>query len=175
IFAMNPDGSERQRLADFPGNEFTIDVSPDRTRILFGSEMDQPFSADILVMDVDGSNLRNLTAGGAGGQQAQGRWSPDGARIVYRSNQDGNFEIYVMDAEATNKRRLTNHPAVDQMPAWSPDGRQIVFQSHRNSMIGLYIMNADGTGLELVGEDIDLPDWSPARDKILGAAIVPGS
>ena len=47
-------------------------------------------------------------------------WSPDGWQIAFYSDRDGNSEIYVMDIDGTNQRRLTNNTAEDRSPAWSP-------------------------------------------------------
>ena len=47
-------------------------------------------------------------------------WSPDGRQIAFATNRDGNYEIYVMDADGTHLVRLTNHPARDDSPAWRP-------------------------------------------------------
>ena len=59
-------------------------------------------------------------------------WSPDGRYIAFESKRDGNWEIYVMDSDGSNPRRLTDHPAEDKYPSWSPDGRYIAFQSNRD-------------------------------------------
>src|SRR5207302_2193555 len=53
-------------------------------------------------------------------------------KIAFVSDRDGNFEIYVMDADGSNQTRLTNNPAHDGEPAWSPDGAKIVFVSQRD-------------------------------------------
>ena len=50
-------------------------------------------------------------------------------QIAFSSVRDGNWEIYVMDADGQNQRRLTNHPAIDFQPSWSPDGQKIAFTS----------------------------------------------
>lgn len=71
------------------------------------------------------------------------------AKIVFRSNRDGNSEIYVMNDDGSNIRRLTNNPLSDGRPRWSPDGKQIVFDRRVNlqdtQRWHLFIMDADGT------------------------------
>jgi len=67
------------------------------------------------------------------------RWSPDGARIAFKSNRGGHaYDIYVMDADGRNAVRLTDHPANDHDPAWMPDGQSLIFNSERDSRGDLY-------------------------------------
>jgi len=75
------------------------------------------------------------------------RYSPDGSKIVFQSNRDGQREIYVMNSDGTGQTRLTNNPAWDTAPAWSPDGTKILFTSLRDGPMSpaLYLMNADGS------------------------------
>ena len=47
-------------------------------------------------------------------------WSPDGSKIAFESDRDGNYEIYVMNADGTAQHNLTNDGAYDRDPAWSP-------------------------------------------------------
>lgn len=47
-------------------------------------------------------------------------WSPDGSQITFQSDRDGNYEIYVMNTDGTDQRRLTNNDAKDSEPAWRP-------------------------------------------------------
>ena len=61
-------------------------------------------------------------------------WSPDGNRIAFDSNRDGDHEIYVMNVDGTNQVRLTDNPANDLVPTWSEDGRSIYFQSDRGEI-----------------------------------------
>lgn len=72
--------------------------------------------------------------------------SPDGKRIVFTSNRDGNTNIYTMNIDGSNVVRLTNVQAEEQAPAWSPDGTKILFGSNRDGNTELYVMNADGSG-----------------------------
>ena len=92
------------------------------------------------------------------------------SRIVFASLRDGNFEIYVMDADGGNQDNLTNHPAYDRLPDWSPDGTKIAFASRRNGDVyQIYVMDADGKNpIRLTDgprrkED---PDWSPDGQQI---------
>ena len=68
----------------------------------------------------------NLTSNAANDGWA--RWAPDGWHIVFQSNRDGNFELYVMNADGTGVTRLTNYSGVDQFPDWSPNGQEIAFR-----------------------------------------------
>jgi len=123
-------------------------------------------------MNADGTDPRNLTnhprfdSGPA--------WSPDGTRIAFNSDRDGNPEIYVMNADGTDPRNLTNDPDFDVLPAWSPDGSRIAFTSDRDEGDDevcvmcddeVYVMNADGTDPRNLtnnpAEDTQ-PVWSPA-------------
>jgi len=76
-------------------------------------------------MDADGSNVQRLTK--SPGMDIRPAWSPDGKRIVFTSNRDGNYEIYMMSADGSSVRRVTNHPEKDDYATWHPDGKRILF------------------------------------------------
>jgi Tol biopolymer transport system component len=101
----------------------------------------------------DGREQRQLTT--APTWDADPAFSPDGSRIAFTGERDGNREIYVMDADGANQRRLTftagtvRDPmveSVDENPSWSPDGERIGFDSTRDGNLEVYVMNADGSG-----------------------------
>ena len=100
---------------------------------------------DHYVVKADGSGLRNLTPKPVGAY-ADPAWSPDGRKLAFVSDRDGNSEIYVMNANGSGQRNMTRNPAFDGDPAWSPDGRSIAFRSTRDGNTEVYIMNADGSG-----------------------------
>ncbi|MDD5397783.1 MAG: hypothetical protein PHU70_01765 [Dehalococcoidia bacterium] len=93
-------------------------------------------------------------------------WSPDGNRIAFQSNENGNFEVYVMYPDGSGRTRLTSGLTDNKYPAWSPDGSKIVFYSKRdciNDNGEIYIMNADGSNQTRITRsecsDTGLADW----------------
>lgn len=95
-------------------------------------------------MDIDGKNVKRLTFNPADDRYPA--WSPDGSKIAFTSNRDGNQEIYVMDIDGKNKRNLTNTPSEDEHPTWAPDAAMIAFQSDRGGTTEIWRMNGvDGT------------------------------
>ncbi len=88
-------------------------------------------------------------------------------RIVFHSNRDGNFNIYVMDSDGGHQTRLTTNTADDTQPRWSPDGNQIAFHSYRANF-QIYRVNADGSGETLLANSgLDwYARWSPDGNRI---------
>ena len=82
-------------------------------------------------------------------------YSPDGLKIAFISTHDGDPEIFVMNANGTGLRKLTDNTAVDAAPSWSPDGGKIVFTSDRSGSFELYSMNADGSQQQMIPTDVE--------------------
>jgi TolB protein len=100
---------------------------------------------DIWKLRPDGTEAQNLT-GGAAGNNGFPYFSPDAKRIVFRSGRDGNHEIYLMNADGTGVRRLTDNAATDTMPSFSPDGKEIAFVSNRGGDYEIYTLKIDADG-----------------------------
>jgi Tol biopolymer transport system component len=164
IQLIRPDGTARVDVGVF-GEGSTW--SPDSSRIAFDSHPGDGNWA-VWTMRPDGSDRRQLThpvlrlPAGAHGD-AIGAWSPDGRRLVYSSEAGGDYELFVMNADGSAKRRLTHWRGGDDAVAWLPDGR-IVFAHFRGSepLPRWYLIRADGSRLRalphLYGAGFPL-DW----------------
>ena len=170
LFTANEDGSDVRRLAGAPGYDAEATISPDGSRIVFTSVRDGDL--DIYIMDADGGNLQRLTD--EPGYDGGAFFSADGSRIVYRAHHPSTaaeladyrallaaglvrpttLDIFVMNADGSNKRRITSNNAANFAPFFHPNGHQIIFSSNLHDPDGrnfdLYLINVDGTGLERV-------------------------
>jgi len=170
IYTAKPDGTDQKRLTNNPGYDAEATVSRDGKKIVFTSYRDGDL--DIYTMDPNGKNVKRLTTelGYDGGPF----FSPDGKKIVYRAYHPKTpaevadyqellktgllrpvrFEIFVMDADGSNKRQLTDNGAASFAPFFHPDGKRIIFASNQHEPRGrnfdLYMINLDGTGLERI-------------------------
>ena len=147
------------------GNAIVSDLIPGRTNeIIVSADKLYVFSG---IGGEKGISVTQLTRNTADDKYPA--WSPDGSRIAFQSDRDGNSEIYVMNADGTNVVKLTSNTAEDWTPAWSPDGCKIAFASDRDSECGIYVMDTDGTNVIPLTSHTALdcnPKWSPDGSKI---------
>ncbi len=105
-----------------------------------------------------------------GAHPGRGAFPGAAGRIAFESERDGNPEIYTMEPDASDQRRLTQNASADTDPAWSPDGTQIVFTSNRDGNDEIYKANADGSGQTRLttspGSDSN-PAWSPGGRNVV--------
>lgn len=170
IFLAEPDGSNVKRLTDTFGYDAEATVSPAGDKIIFTSTRDG--DPEIYVMDIDGKNQKRLTY--QKGYDGGPFFSQDGKKIVFRASRPETesekadyedlvknglvrptaLEIYTMDADGSNMKKLTDFGKASFAPYFSPDSKKIIFSSNVNSETGrnfdLYTINADGSGLEQI-------------------------
>ena len=91
-------------------------------------------------------------------------------RIAFASDRDGDFEIYMINADGTSLVRLTESKGTDYPSSWSPDGRKLAFVSDRNGSYNIYVMSVDGSEptvqLTQGSEGIGSLNWSPDGRRI---------
>lgn len=170
IFTSAIDGSNLRRLTTTPGYDAEATISPVGDRIVFTSVRNGDL--DLFSMNLDGSDVRQLTE--ELGYDGGAFYSWDGSMIVYRSwhytdsagiagykellsrnlVRPTRMEIFVMKADGTNKRQITNNGAANFAPFFHPDNKRIIFASNladpRGRNFDLYLINIDGSGLERV-------------------------
>jgi hypothetical protein len=122
-------------------------------------------------MGADGSSQTNVTNHPA--FDLNPAWSPDGTRIAFTSDRDGNYEIYTMNVDGSNQTNVTNNAADDFFPTWSADGSTIAFSSNRGGDFDVYTMNSDGSNpTNITNDPADdfTGDWSPDGTRIAFAS-----
>jgi len=115
--------------------------------IAFVSDREDGSLLQIWTMRPDGTDLRQLTFGP--GTKTQPRWSPNGQRLAFVSDIDGNKEIYIMNADGSHITNLTNDTNEDYDPAWSPDGSTLAFTTTRYiGQTQVYLIEVTCTSLD---------------------------
>jgi Tol biopolymer transport system component len=179
IWVMDADGSNLRRLTPNRSDVSYSDPtwSPDGTELAFtmfrGPPPNELDSGDIYMMDVDGSNIINITRSPRVAETGID-FSPDGSQMCLErsSNASGESGIYVVNVDGSNPTRLTDLTGSEC--AWSPDGTKIAYSHTQHGLIGIetsdvYVVNADGSGkTNLTSNQSDgaYPAWSPDGTRI---------
>ena len=109
-------------------------------------------------MNADGTGVRQLTDNDDWDRFPA--WSPNGKKIAFHSDRDGDEEIFVMNADGTGVTQLTDNFALNDMfPAWSPNGNKIAFESDRDGNNEIFVMNADGSNVVALGQQGNPSSW----------------
>lgn len=117
---------------------------------------------EIYAAKLDGTGLINLT--NSEGYDAEGSYSPDGKQIVFCSDRSGSAELYIMQADGSKVRKLTNAPGCyNGGPFFSPDGSKVIFRSDRKEKdrLQLYVINSDGSGERALTDNDQWVYWAP--------------
>lgn len=121
-------------------------------------------SGSIWVMNIDGSEQNNLT--NSTSNDFSPSWSPDGKKILFVSDRDGNNEIYIINSDGSGLKQLTHTSGTDtsQCPTWSSDGEEIFFAGERSGDKFIFIAKADGTILKSFSIGSSVFSLTPSPD-----------
>lgn len=167
IYAMNADGSGLTNLTNHPARDDYPSWSPDGLRIVFSSLRNATGRLDpnteIYRMRADGSDPERLTDTPL--TELGPSWSPDGTRIVFYTFRQlllgldlpGDDDIYVMNADGTERRAILANPSEDFQPRWSAHDR-IVFTSNR-PVTEVWTMDAGGGDFRQLTDDLNVTSW----------------
>jgi Tol biopolymer transport system component len=193
IFAIGVNGQGLHRMTSTPGYDAEATVSPDGRTIVFTSIKDGDL--DLYAMNLDGTHVRRLTT--EIGYDGGAFFSPDSKRIVYRAFhpqhpdeldaykallarnlvEPGRLELFVMNADGSDKRQVTANGASNFAPYFHPDGKRIIFSSslHDQGKDGppsfhLHLIGDDGGGIEqitTIGRFNSFPMFSPDGTRLV--------
>ena len=193
IYTVARDGRDLRRLTNYGTYTAEGVLSPDGKRIVFTSL--KGGDLDIYTMNVDGSDVRQLTT--TPGYDGGPWWSPDGKKIVYRAwhptdtaelrsyrallgqrmIRPNRMELFMMNADGSKQRQITQLGGANFGPSWTPDGRRIIFSSNhknpRSRNFDLYIVGLDGSGLTQVTTNPEFdgfPMFSPDGKRLMWAS-----
>jgi TolB protein len=126
IMVIDNDGSKMREIIPWsineevydPGLEHPPQWSPDGKQLAYSS-VSSFGDMDVFIVNVESKSKTNLT--NHSGDDRNPVWSPDGKQIAFISNRDGNLEIYVMEADGSDARNVSNSALTDEFdPAWRP-------------------------------------------------------
>lgn len=190
LFALGENGAVRRELTR-SGNAFGARLSPGGERIVFyrTAAASPNLVNHVFVMDFDGRNVLDLSAGAGGSySDSDPDWSPDGRQLVFvRTPRAGAPELWTMNADGSNARRLLRLSAAtgvtreySPQPRWSPDGGRIAYAAVPRARVpgvplypAIFTVNSRG-GDERQLTDNDMinasPVWSPDGSQLAWAA-----
>jgi Tol biopolymer transport system component len=133
--------------------------TPDGKILFTGDDIQTSDDRVLYVINTDGTNPQVVVT-----DAVEASVSPDGSEIVFASDADGDFDVYVLTRATGAIRQLTNDAASDGQPVFSPDGSRIAFSTRRDGDWEIYVMNAaDGSAAtnltnSAASDDFE-PDW----------------
>jgi tol-pal system beta propeller repeat protein TolB len=164
VYVVSVPGGRPRRVAGRAGrDDFAPAWSPNGKLIAYRANPARGDESDIIVVAATGSTPRNLT-NSPGVADWSPAWSPDGRTIAFFSMRTGGRDLWLMRADGSGKRRLTNDGSLNEYPTWSPDGRTIAYQSARQGEFEIYAVTSDGRrqrNLSRHPARDQWADWSP--------------
>ena len=144
LYLMNADGTNQHRIHSAYAISGYPSWSPDGKEIVFANDKEENRTGnfELFLIEPETINAEKRLTFHARYDIAPA-FSPDGRRIAFTSSADGNWEIYVINADGTGLVRITRNPASEANPVWSPDGTKLVFSSNRSGKFAIYETTID--------------------------------
>lgn len=143
--------------------------APQRSTIAVASDGD----LGIWLMNDNGGNPRLILPIEGNPRPSGLVWSPDGNQIAFHTELEKNVDVYVVNGDGANLRRLTKHESEDSWPTWHPSGQKIAFHTNRDGNLEIYTMTSRGDILDNLTNDAvkdHYPAWSPDARRIAFAS-----
>lgn len=169
IYTMKLDGSDLERLT-YPvnssdpsdGKNINADPhwSPDGTEIVFYSQRDN--DEGLWLMNSDGTDLRKLNL--PFGVHYYPKWCGGSEKVVFSSTLagEGALDVYIVNLDGSNLKRLTNNSEPDVFPICNKDGSKIAFTTRKNGYYDIWVMDVNGTNQVNITDNPDIDDYIPA-------------
>ena len=172
IYSMKANGDMQRNLSNNQASDRLPNLSPDGKSLLFVSDRDDA-QGEIYVSDPEMKDIKRLTNNLFFEDAAF--WSPNGKEIIFSRDLKipgdtsklnvSNGEIFIMQADGSEVRRLTNRPGFDGGPVFSPNGKQIAFYGKsENGNYDIFLMSSAGEKIQNLTNDAAedySPGWSP--------------
>lgn len=162
LWLKNLQTQKERRLTARATPEYDASWAPDSKRLVFCAVAQTPGQGnlDLCTVGVDDLTARHLIGdNGKLSHEESPAWSPDGKQIAFTSTRDGNQEIYLLDADGQNLKRVTQDPGIDAHPTWTPDGKQLLFATSRWGDLEIAAVDPQGTKIERLTQHRGLDDY----------------
>ncbi len=160
VYLLQLDTGQREVVGNFPGMTFAPRFSPDGQKVIMSLGREDG-NSNIYTLDLRSRTTTRLTSTNA--IDTSPSYSPDGSRIVFSSDRGGRPQLYVMNADGTDPKRLSFGEGSYSTPVWSPRGDLIAFTKQSGGGFSIGVMRTDGSGERLLTTGFlnEGPTWAP--------------
>jgi tol-pal system beta propeller repeat protein TolB len=154
IYSISVNGGDAHKMTNDIGSLYAPELSPDGEWVIFTNN-----GKGLWLMKANGTNPHPLTYQ----DDIDPAWSAGGSMIAFASSRAGERQLFIMNADGSNIRQITNLDNMGGRSSFSPDGTKLAFYRGPGGNHNIYIINADGSGLVQLtnGGDNLGPSWSP--------------